>query len=80
MKAPYYDKATNSVFLRGALNPINPQTGEAWHSEQEAVVFIAALSAQDRAGVVVGDNDGDTLARPSLVVRLKSTMASLVRR
>ncbi len=40
---PYYDKTSNSVFLRGALNPINPTTNEAWVNEQEALEFIENL-------------------------------------
>ena len=49
MKAPYYDKATNCVFLRGALNPINPETHQAWQSEQEALAFIASLPLENKA-------------------------------
>ncbi|WP_281559431.1 hypothetical protein [Thalassomonas sp. RHCl1] len=49
MKAPYYDKATNSVFMRGALNPINPETSQTWLSEQEALAFIAALPCDRKA-------------------------------
>lgn len=46
MKAAYYDKASNAVFLRGALNPVNPQTNEYWTNEQEALAFIATLPTE----------------------------------
>lgn len=43
MRQPYYDQRTNSVFYKGALNPVNPDTGEAWAGQEEAETWIAAL-------------------------------------
>ncbi len=46
MIKPYYDNQKNSVFLRGALHPINPETNEAWANEQQALTFIANLPVE----------------------------------
>lgn len=41
MISPYFDTKTNSVFLRGALHPINPATNVEWANEQDALDFIS---------------------------------------
>ena len=46
MIKPYYDNQSNSVFLSGALHPINPETNEVWVNEQQALTFIANLPAE----------------------------------
>jgi len=73
MKAPYYDKATNSVFLRGALNPINPKTSQPWQSEQEALAFIAALPVDNKA-------NGSQKAGLGVAGKLMAKMAFFKRR
>lgn len=46
MRLPYYDADQNAVFFGGALNPINPNTGEPWEGEEEAAAFIATLPTE----------------------------------
>ncbi|WDE11147.1 hypothetical protein [Thalassomonas haliotis] len=73
MKSPYYDKATNSVFLRGALNPINPETNQAWQNEQEALAFVASLPCA-REAVTLGK------AATGITAKLMSKLAFIKRR